>query len=45
MRKSASGAVGSRDFAVRTQKMDGSMWSTEIEPTFTNLVKSYLYGT
>jgi hypothetical protein len=28
--------------AVRTQKMEGSMWSTEIEPTLTNLVKSYL---
>jgi hypothetical protein len=45
MRTSARGEVRSRDFAVRTQKMEGSMWSTEIEPTLTNLVKSYLYGT
>ncbi len=45
MRKSARGACGSRDGAVRTQKIDGSMWSTEMEPTFTNLVRSYLYGT
>jgi len=44
MRKSARGAVGSLDLAVRTQKIDGSIWSTEIEPTFTNLVRSYLYG-
>jgi len=42
IRKSARGAVGSLDLAVRTQKMEGSMWSTEIEPTLTNLVKSYL---
>jgi hypothetical protein len=45
IRKSASGAVGSWDLAVRTQKMEGSMWSTEMEPTLTNLVRSYLYGT
>lgn len=67
IRKSASGAVVSRDGAVRTQKIEGSMWSTvnysivrtarpvgeenvekfvpEIEPTLTNFVRSYLYGT
>jgi hypothetical protein len=45
VRKSANGAVRSRDLAVSTQKIDGSIWSTEIEPTFTNLVRSYLYGT
>lgn len=27
MRKSARGAPGVFDFAVRTQKMEGSMWS------------------
>ena len=42
IRKSARGAAGSRERAVRTQKMDGSMWSTEIEPTLTNFVRSYL---
>lgn len=42
MRKSASGADGSREGAVSTQKMDGSMWSTEMEPTLTNFVRSYL---
>lgn len=40
--RSANGAVRSRDLAVSTQKIDGSMWSTEIEPTLTNLVRSYL---
>lgn len=45
IKKSARGAVGSRDLAVRTQKMEGSMWSTDIEPTLTNFVRSYLYGT
>lgn len=30
IRKSASGAARSREGAVRTQKMDGSMWSTEV---------------
>lgn len=40
--RSASGAVKSRDLAVSTQKIDGSIWSTEIEPTLTNLVRSYL---
>ena len=45
IKKSASGAVRSLDLAVRTQKIDGSIWSTEIEPTLTNLVRSYLYGT
>lgn len=45
MRKSASGVHGSRDFAVKTQKMEGSIWSTEMEPTLTNFVRSYLKGT
>jgi hypothetical protein len=45
IRKSASGAAGSRLGAVKTQKIDGSMWSTEMEPTLTNFVRSYLYGT
>jgi hypothetical protein len=42
IKKSASGAAGSREGAVMTQKMEGSMWSTEIEPTLTNFVRSYL---
>lgn len=45
MSRSANGVFGSRDLAVSTQKMEGSIWSTEMEPTLTNLVKSYLYGT
>ena len=42
MSRSANGVFGSRDLAVNTQKMEGSMWSTEMEPTLTNLVRSYL---
>lgn len=42
MSKSANGVFGSRDLAVSTQKMEGSIWSTEMEPTLTNLVRSYL---
>jgi hypothetical protein len=45
IKKSASGAAGSLDGAVKTQNMEGSIWSTEIEPTLTNFVRSYLYGT
>jgi len=27
-----------------TEKLEGSMWSTEMEPMLTNLVRPYLYG-
>lgn len=45
MRRSASGVPGVFDLAVSTQKMEGSMWSTVIEPTPTNFSMAYLYGT
>jgi len=41
IRKSARGTPEAFDFAVRTQKMEGSMWSLEILPTFTNFSMAY----
>ena len=43
--RSARGVPGVLDLAVSTQKIDGSMWSLEIEPTLTNFSIAYLYGT
>ena len=42
MRKSASGAPGVFDFAVKTQKIEGSMWSFVILPTPMNFSRAYL---
>lgn len=42
IRKSANGIPGALDFAVRTQNMDGSMWSLEILPTLVNFSIAYL---
>jgi hypothetical protein len=42
IKKSARGTPGALDFAVRTQKMEGSMWSLEMDPTLTNFSKAYL---
>ena len=44
IKKSARGVPGVFDFAVRTQKMDGSMWSLVILPTPINFSMAYLYG-
>lgn len=44
MRKSANGVPCVLLFAVNTQKIDGSMWSCEIEPTCVNFSMLYLYG-
>jgi hypothetical protein len=43
--RSARDVPGVLDLAVRTQKIDGSIWSLEIDPTFTNFSMAYLYGT
>lgn len=40
-KKSARGVKGSRDLAVRTQLMEGSVWSMEVAFWEENLVKSY----
>ena len=42
MRKSTRGALGVFDFAVRTQKIEGSIWSLEMLPTLTNFSRAYL---
>ena len=45
MSRSVSAWCGIFDLAVSTQKMEGSMWSFEMLPTFTNFSIAYLYGT
>lgn len=42
IRRSASGVPDVFDLAVSTQKMDGSMWSLDMLPTFTNFSSAYL---
>lgn len=41
-RKSQSGVRGSRDLAVRTVKIEGSVWSIDVLFWEENLVRSYL---
>jgi len=40
-RKSTRGVLGSRDLAVSTQLIDGSVWSTDVAFCDANLVRSY----
>ena len=42
-RKSARGVLGSRDLAVRTVLMLGSVWSTEVLFCEENFVRSYCF--
>lgn len=41
-KKSHNGVSGSRDLAVRTVKIDGSVWSIDVLFWDENLVRSYL---